>query len=466
MNNIQYILKDKPLAAWSMDSDSFPNIYDLSGNFHDGVYNHNTLYNLEIFPLLGGSNNGILIDNSKGLSFPNIEIADANNSNNAFSIELWVYIKNSNSEYINLFSSSSNEISIKYKKGGIYFNVGSETTVAKVDNSKRVLHIVATYTPQYICLYINGTRLSKKILNNFKFNIINDSNTTFNIGPTNDQNSFIIDDVSVYKYELSDNQILNHYNYPSTNSPEQVAYKNSGVVFYGNDSSLYSSIKRSYPSQISWKNFYSDEILYSSTDNSLSLSPGVNQSFIYDSFTVLPAINILSSKIEWDDAEGVNLYVSTTGEPDSYSLCKNGYSIPGWTSDIVSKPIPIDSNVTRVNWWAANENPEIWNDELKSSIYTIAERMVELEDKFIDLAFGVNEMEGLTKEEVKKYIRYIADRRLIGLGMKGIFKVKRNPLPWVEEMINAPTHTNFFENRATDYAKGAVQGNWGDVWAH
>lgn len=113
-----------------------------------------------------------------------------------------------------------------------------------------------------------------------------------------------------------------------------------------------------------------------------------------------------------------------------------------------------------------NENPEIWNDELKSAIYSIAERMVELEDKFIDLAFGVTEMEKLTREDVKKYIRYIADRRLIGLGMKGIFKVKRNPLPWVEEMINAPTHTNFFENRATDYAKGAQQGTWGDVWAN
>lgn len=110
------------------------------------------------------------------------------------------------------------------------------------------------------------------------------------------------------------------------------------------------------------------------------------------------------------------------------------------------------------------ENNEIWNDELKSKIYTIAERMVELEDKFIDLAFGINEMEGLTSEEVKKYIRYIADRRLISLGLKGIFKVKRNPLPWVEEMINAPTHTNFFENRATDYAKGATKGDWADVW--
>lgn len=112
------------------------------------------------------------------------------------------------------------------------------------------------------------------------------------------------------------------------------------------------------------------------------------------------------------------------------------------------------------------ENREIWNDDLKSKIYTIAERMVELEDKFIDLAFSTGAMEDLSSEDVKKYIRYIADRRLISMGLKGIFKVKRNPLPWVEEMINAPTHTNFFENRATDYAKGALSGSWGDVWAN
>jgi ribonucleoside-diphosphate reductase beta chain len=111
-----------------------------------------------------------------------------------------------------------------------------------------------------------------------------------------------------------------------------------------------------------------------------------------------------------------------------------------------------------------HENNEIWNDELKGKIYTISEKMVELEDKFIDLAFGVSPMEGLTKEEVKNYIRYIADRRLISLGLKGIFKKKKNPLPWVEEMINAPVHTNFFENRATDYAKGALGGKWDDVW--
>ena len=111
------------------------------------------------------------------------------------------------------------------------------------------------------------------------------------------------------------------------------------------------------------------------------------------------------------------------------------------------------------------ENRDIWNDELKSEIYKIAEKMVELEDKFIDLAFSIGPMEGLDGDDVKRYIRYIADRRLISLGLKGIFKVKKNPLPWVEEMVNAPIHTNFFENRATDYAKGALTGSWEDVWA-
>ena len=111
------------------------------------------------------------------------------------------------------------------------------------------------------------------------------------------------------------------------------------------------------------------------------------------------------------------------------------------------------------------ENRHVWKDELKSQIYIIASKMVELEDKFIDLAFSMGQMEDLTADDVKKYIRYIADRRLISLGLKGIFKIKKNPLPWVEEMINAPIHGNFFENRVTDYAKGALTGTWGDVWA-
>jgi len=134
------------------------------------------------------------------------------------------------------------------------------------------------------------------------------------------------------------------------------------------------------------------------------------------------------------------------------------------TWSIVDETIHAESMIKLFRTFV-EENRDIWNDQLKSDIYKIAEKMVELEDKFIDLAFSMGDMENLSSDDVKHYIRYIADRRLISLGLKGINKVKKNPLPWVETMINAPIHTNFFENRATDYAKGALSGSWEDVWA-
>ena len=110
------------------------------------------------------------------------------------------------------------------------------------------------------------------------------------------------------------------------------------------------------------------------------------------------------------------------------------------------------------------ENRDIWKDELKSELYTIAEKMVELEDSFIDACYSMGECAGLEVEDLKRYIRYICDRRLISMGLKGVFKIKKNPLPWVDEMVSAPQHTNFFENRSTAYAKGALSGSWSEVW--
>ena len=110
------------------------------------------------------------------------------------------------------------------------------------------------------------------------------------------------------------------------------------------------------------------------------------------------------------------------------------------------------------------ENPELWTDKLKYEVYCAAERVVELEDSFIDVCFDNADIEGLTAVEVKEYIRYIADRRLLGLGMKAIFHSTENPLPWLDQQINAVEHTNFFENSATEYAKSTTQGNWQDIF--
>ncbi|HQT79151.1 MAG TPA: ribonucleotide-diphosphate reductase subunit beta, partial [Rhodopila sp.] len=83
---------------------------------------------------------------------------------------------------------------------------------------------------------------------------------------------------------------------------------------------------------------------------------------------------------------------------------------------------------------------------------------------FIDLAFEQGSVEGLTSQQVKDYIRYIADRRLIELGLNPLFHVARNPLPWLDDMLNAVEHANFFENRATEYSKASTRGTWEDAF--
>ena len=70
----------------------------------------------------------------------------------------------------------------------------------------------------------------------------------------------------------------------------------------------------------------------------------------------------------------------------------------------------------------------------------------------------------MTAEEVKQYIRYIADRRLTQLRLQPIYRLERNPLPWMEEMLNGLEHTNFFENRATEYSKAATTGSWEEAF--
>lgn len=107
------------------------------------------------------------------------------------------------------------------------------------------------------------------------------------------------------------------------------------------------------------------------------------------------------------------------------------------------------------------EHPRVWNDETKQRIYETCRQMVKLEDAFIDQAFSIGPVEGITPDEAKKYIRYIADRRLLQLGLKPNYRVKDNPFQWLEFLMNAPTHTNFFESRSTEYGKGEIEG-----WNH
>ena len=111
------------------------------------------------------------------------------------------------------------------------------------------------------------------------------------------------------------------------------------------------------------------------------------------------------------------------------------------------------------------ENPEIWTEEFRRDLYLVCATIVDHEDAFIDLAFELGGVQGLDASLTKQYIRFIADRRLQQLGLEPLYKIEKNPLPWLDEMLNAVEHANFFENRATEYSKASTAGSWEEAFA-
>ncbi|MEH3104014.1 MAG: ribonucleotide-diphosphate reductase subunit beta [Sphingomonas phyllosphaerae] len=101
---------------------------------------------------------------------------------------------------------------------------------------------------------------------------------------------------------------------------------------------------------------------------------------------------------------------------------------------------------------------------VKDDIGDVCQTTIRLEDNFIDLAFEMGPVNGMTAKDIKKYIRYIADWRMGQLGLKPIYMIDEHPIPWLTPLLNGVEHANFFETRATEYSKAATRGQWNDVW--
>ena len=111
-----------------------------------------------------------------------------------------------------------------------------------------------------------------------------------------------------------------------------------------------------------------------------------------------------------------------------------------------------------------SENPEVLTPQLEKDIYQACETVISHEDAFINLAFELGGVKGLEANQVKDYIRFIADLRLTQLGMEKLFNIKEHPLPWMVEMLGGVEHTNFFEGRATEYSRASTKGSWDETF--
>jgi len=109
---------------------------------------------------------------------------------------------------------------------------------------------------------------------------------------------------------------------------------------------------------------------------------------------------------------------------------------------------------------AFNKETGAVTKSVADDIIDCCKTVVGLEDKFIDLAFSAGEIQGMTPDDIKAYIRFIADWRLRQLGLPEVYQAKENPLPWLQSMLSGVEHANFFEARSTEYSKAATKGQW------
>jgi ribonucleoside-diphosphate reductase beta chain len=106
--------------------------------------------------------------------------------------------------------------------------------------------------------------------------------------------------------------------------------------------------------------------------------------------------------------------------------------------------------------------------QVADDIVDCCKTVVGLEDKFIDLAFEMGPVQGMTPDDIKAYIRFVADWRLRQLELPTVYGVTENPLPWLQVLLSGVEHANFFEARSTEYSKAATRGRWdgeGGVWS-
>ena len=101
------------------------------------------------------------------------------------------------------------------------------------------------------------------------------------------------------------------------------------------------------------------------------------------------------------------------------------------------------------------ENPEIWTQAFRSELRALMAEAVELEKRFIRDCLPVGAI-GLSAAEFDRYIDYVADRRLVGLGLDPLVGGIENPLPWLAELIDIRKEQNFFEGRVTEYRKASA----------
>ena len=340
------VIKDSPIGFWPLDESSGTTATDKSGCGNNATYVGSPAAN--ILPLVSGGISGTEITNTAYITLPitkdyysktvSAAFGTKYTSDNDFSMEVWIHPSIESTNVTRIFADTANNIGIFWDRGDIVFKVSATDEVRYcLSYTKKVIHIVGTYTPNNLSLYIDGYAVATKELSEFKFT---NTSISLQIGPTSDSgDSFIVDAPAVYRYALGKNSVYRHYvNGNVTSSAIQVVHPDQGTLF-----SLTSAVHKPafdyvYPVNRAWTEFLNEDTYYDINGKFISFNKtetSTPKTFIINDFTLVPTeLNLTTSKIEWRNDHKISVETSIDGT--TYLPCVNGEAIPQYTKDSFS----------------------------------------------------------------------------------------------------------------------------------
>jgi ribonucleoside-diphosphate reductase beta chain len=101
------------------------------------------------------------------------------------------------------------------------------------------------------------------------------------------------------------------------------------------------------------------------------------------------------------------------------------------------------------------ENPHLWDDEMQDQAAGMILQGMQLEIEYArdTMPRGVL---GMNASMMEEYLNYIANRRLVQIGLPEEFPDAENPFPWMSEIMDLRKEKNFFETRVIEYQTGGA----------
>jgi hypothetical protein len=358
------VIKDHPIVLLPLDESSGTSAIDISGCGNTGTYVGGLQSN--ILPLIPGGISGNLINSTKSITLSTTKdyygstvsggFANKYTSQNNFSLEVWAYPKITSTSRTILMADNTTGIGIYYEAGSLVFKLEGNELYYTLNNTNKVMHIVATYSQSSMSLYVDGYNVATKSITGFKFT---NETLALSIGPCTASDYFIVDAPAIYREALSSEIIRSHFIAGTFHvNPIQFIRTDGGKLFGLNDEFL-KPVQRYVLNNLN--TYTNDDVYFDKANQALTFyktdTVTAKSVEINDIINIPVDLGATTSKAYWKADKGVTVQSSTDGI--TYTECENGKALPNYNKSAVATSNVIFLKITMSTTDASKYLPKL-----------------------------------------------------------------------------------------------------------